>query len=367
MARFSQTVICRFYADRAVNIWAGNPARAVGQQVALEQLKSDIVKDTNPEKFIWVTSVSRIARNRKKGREFFEWAMANGIPIWVEGEIFEPTKLDASTWFDACVVAEEFGDRLSAQATQQHEDSTISGRKKWGFENVGRQRVMKPAARELVAQLFAMALKGATFDELGAEIGRSRAWGERNSSQARLKAKARKIIHDPNYAGYEPIYGNLLHRQTIRLERANYDGAVSIRDFLQVQLLLPKKVVNGAEEFYLAGRVNCHLCRRTLVPVATDFRGNSYEQLKLVKTAYACPTSGCRPSCLYDAEKLHYEAKLLLQEWERVQSDKGFYERWEGASREQQRQTIKDTISSGRLLIATPAGLENPVWLRNVR
>jgi DNA invertase Pin-like site-specific DNA recombinase len=364
VAKTSRIVIHRYYADRAVNIWEGNPHRSVGHQEALEQLKVDIVADPNPNKFIWVTAVDRIARNRDRGKEFFDWAMKNQISIYADDLLYDPTGVGASSWFDACVLAEQFGDRLSVDATEQHQESRISGRKKWGFRNVSGNRLMKVEAKAVVNELFQMALRGATVGELALHFGKSPAWGEQNSSPARLRSKVRQILHDPNYAGYEPIYGDTEHRQVIRLEPAHYEGAVSIRDFLEVQLLIPKKVVANSQEFYLAGRVNCGSCGKTLVAVRVDFRGYDYDQLKLVKSAYACPSGGCRPSQLYEAQSLHYEVKRLLTAWEQRNQDKGFYARWEASSRQEQKEIIKNTISRGRHLVATPAGLENPRWLR---
>ena len=141
VAKTSGIAIHRYYADRAVNIWGGNQHRSVGHQEALEQLKVDIVADPNPNKFIWVTAVDRIARNRDRGKEFFDWAMKNQISIYADDLPYDPTDVGASSWFDACVLAEQFGDRLSTNATQQHLESRISGRKKWGFRNVSGNRL----------------------------------------------------------------------------------------------------------------------------------------------------------------------------------------------------------------------------------
>lgn len=367
LAPASKVHIEHFYADRAVSLFEGSRQREPGHQHALDRLRRDIERDTSDSKIIWVTDESRIARNRTKARDFFQWAIKHKIEVWAGEIVYSLNESGASSWFDAAVLAEERADQLSRQATAQHRVSRISGRKKWGFVNTRDGREMKPGAKQLVGEMFEMALAGAGLDELASKLGQSSAWGERNSSEARLRNKARQIIHDPAYAGFEAIQGDIYHRNTIRLERAAYEGAVSISDFLKVQMLLPKKVVRNSNEFYLAGRVNCGYCRKTLVAVRVDFRGATYNDYKLVKSAYACPNSGCRPSSLYPVETLHLDVKRLLQSWGRLINDQGFYERWEGSSRQEQMRIIKQTISKRRLLVATPKGLEDPIWLRNSR
>jgi len=168
-AQRGRIIADKYYADRAVSLWEGN-GQIPGEQKALKQLQDDILKEPNPRKFIFATKVSRFARNRKKGKLFFDWVMKNGITIQVLDEIFTPDELSASNWFDLCVEAEEEDQTLSKNAQEAHqrlrETSQLSGRLPWGFENYQGERRIKQDAVALVQSLYEEVRKGESIEEV---------------------------------------------------------------------------------------------------------------------------------------------------------------------------------------------------------
>jgi len=359
----------RFYADRGVSLWEGNPNRPVGRQEALEALKSDVENDHSTNKSVWATEVSRFARNRQKGREFYQWAQKNNVRIRIYQEEYGPSEADEMRWYEACLRAEEEVANLSYRAIQQHENSDNSGRRKWGFDFGPEGWFIKPQHGQLVAELFQMARKGATVTELAEKLQVSGLYEHRSPTAQRFRNKVREILHDPEFAGYEVFHGDLNHPHYIRLEPSTTVPVVSRDVFFDVQLLLPKLRRDSRLEFFLADRVICGVCRKKLIIAETNFYwiSRSYDRPKFVRRAYVCPEGPCRPSQIYNADDLHVAAKHLLLRWEHVRNDKGLYERWENANPTEKQAIIKQTISFRRLLVANAGGLENPRWAENSR
>lgn len=342
-----------------MSLWDEN-GETPDEQVALEQLKIDILSETNERKFIFATKVSRFARNRIAGRLFFEWALKNRITIQILDEVFTPDLISASFWFDLCVEAEEEDRRLSDNARAAHarlrETSRLSGRLPWGFENYQGQRRIKPAVASLVTSLYEQASKGSTIEDLAKFLWQSPFWNPRNASMSVHRSQVRKILHDPAYAGF---YETPVSTGAIRLDQAPWEPAVSPRDFFQMQLLLPRRVVGyKRDRFYLDGRVNCEFCRKPLKPAQTEFLWTEAHKLKFVKDAYVCREDGCRPARIYEASHLHYSIKRILENWGRENGLPDFYENWENSSRAEQKAIIKRTFR--RNFIATYEGLVLP-------
>ena len=358
-AQRGQIIADKYYADRAVSLWEGN-GRIPGEQEALKQLQEDILKEPNPRKFIFATKVCRFARNRKKGKLFFDWAMKNGVTIQVLDEIFTPDELSASNWFDMCVEAEEEDQRLSKNAQEAHqrlrETSQLSGRTPWGFENYQGERRIKQDAVALVQSLYEEVRKGASIEEVSRNLSPSPQMKTSSAYRSAQKKKVREILHNPAFAGF---YETPVSTGAIRLDQAPWEPAVSPHDFFQMQLLLPRRVVGyKRDRFYLDGRVNCQFCRKPLKPASTEFLWTQMHKLKFVRQAYVCREDGCRPANVYDADTLHYSVKRILETWGRDTNQPDFYENWENSTRVEQKEIIKRTFR--RNFIATYEGLVSP-------
>ncbi len=364
-AKLLHVVADRFYADRAVSLWQRGSRHRDGAQVALRQLQQDIVRERDGRAIIVGVDVSRFARNRDKGREFFEWVMEHGFTVYTLDEVFTPDELSASNWFDRCVEAEEEIIRNSASADRQHREREAvfaqTGRPSWGFASTGITRHIREAHGQLVERLYSEFFKGATLTQLAQTLADSGLWHARDDSPARRKKKVKQLLQEPNFAGLQkfPRVGGVR-----RLGPTTYPGVVSYQDFFLMQQLVPHRVLGSRRQrFYMLGRVNCEQCRKPLVPADINYLRQDGQHEKFVKHAYVCPEGGCHPPRVYDADLMHLTLKMRLQEHEYRSGDKGFYTRWMNASRTEQRSMLRDNFHFN--FIATQDGVEWPSRLRN--
>jgi DNA invertase Pin-like site-specific DNA recombinase len=366
-ARSAQIVAHRFYADRAVRITLG-AARPPEEQPALLRLQEEILKEGIRHRFIWATDVDRIIRDRKKGKAFFEWAVQHQIPIRILDEEFPLDKLGASRWFDECVVAEELGrsyrPRASAAVQQSREaGSPIGSAGKWHRYNSGRLE-LKPGVGDLVTNLAKMAMSGRSIQDLGEFLRESRLWKGGQPSLKQHQSQVRKMLKNPKFAGFvvHPI-----RMGGFNLYPSNIEPAISVADFFHLQMIFPHRVgrLQHRNDFYLLGIVNCSVCSKTLKPASAYYSLREPTIEKFVRRGYVCPENGCRPAQVYNADVLHLQVKILLETWESVSGDTGFYERWENASRSDQIDIMKRTIARTRHLRVTHSGFETPRWAQN--
>jgi DNA invertase Pin-like site-specific DNA recombinase len=339
-ARTRHWVSNRYYADRAVSLWQSK-TQIPDQQVALEQLQKDILNEENCRKFIYGVDVSRFARNRHKGDEFFLWAMKHGIAIRTLTAEYFPDEISRSAWRDDCILAEEFVQQLSINSTNVQARTQISGRKKWGFQNQDGERTIVPNKGSVVREIYDLVADGASLAELTSHLEKSGQYNHRSPSPKRYRDKVLDILHEPWFAGA------IEHRDTAGqrlLEPATWVGVVSIDEFIKMQFWFPRRVLLQRGEFYLDGRVKCSACRNSLKPAKTNYSWRFYEKQRYVLSNYVCRGDGCRPLSVYDARKLHYAAKRLLETWEQVSGDTGYYQRWANSGVLEQKAILKEAF-----------------------
>jgi DNA invertase Pin-like site-specific DNA recombinase len=354
----------RFYADRGVWLYEGNPRRPPQHQYELDRLFTEIAMDPYPNKVIFATRVDRITRNRSKGEEIFDRALKLGVPIVTLEQRFADSKEDRLAWREACIAAEALlpvvSTRTQEGMSHARERGQEFGSPPWGmkYSDEGRWIVdeeFRPSVEKVVALLMRRKAPREIINEMSTDPIWTFGKPSRRSQQARIRALHKNV----RYAGYSEV---VTTDEYIGIRREDSAGFYSIEDFFQLQLIHPRRQPDY-NEFYLLRRLKCGRCGQQLLAAKVDYVAFDTGEIKFTKVAYLCRKktgSNCEVPTIHNRNSLHEQFDGLVRRFGGVIGDPKLYETWSSLGYFERMDWVKSTFNIP--FTSWDSVIEDPGW-----